>query len=110
LLTLQILSFLAGTLLSKILPTRYPWLNPGPYSIKEDVFATMMAASAAYAAFGTEIFAPQILFLHAGPGFFLSVTAQFANQLLAICPYLATFFFLRKKKYFLTCDWPAKTK
>jgi len=85
LLTLQILSFLAGTLLSKILPTRYPWLNPGPYSIKEDVFATMMAASAAYAAFGTEIFAPQILFLHAGPGFFLSVTAQFANQLLAIC-------------------------
>ncbi|OAV94597.1 hypothetical protein PTTG_12107 [Puccinia triticina 1-1 BBBD Race 1] len=85
LLTLQILSFLLGTLLSKILPTRYHWLNPGPYSIKEDVFATMMAASAAYAAFGTEIFAPQILFLHAGPGFFLSVVAQFANQLLAIC-------------------------
>ncbi|KAH9460698.1 hypothetical protein Pst134EB_008861 [Puccinia striiformis f. sp. tritici] len=72
-------------MLSKILPTRYHWLNPGPYSIKEDVFATMMAAAAAYAAFGTEIFAPQILFLHAGPGFFLSVTAQFANQLLAIC-------------------------
>ncbi|OAV90210.1 hypothetical protein, variant [Puccinia triticina 1-1 BBBD Race 1] len=85
LLTLQILSFLLGTLLSKILPTRFHWLNPGPYSIKEDVFATMMAASAAYAAFGTEIFAPQILFLHAGPGFFLSVAAQFANQLLAIC-------------------------
>ncbi|POW16375.1 hypothetical protein PSHT_06758 [Puccinia striiformis] len=62
LLTLQILSFLLGTMLSKILPTRYHWLNPGPYSIKED-----------------------ILFLHAGPGFFLSVTAQFANQLLAIC-------------------------
>ncbi|KAA1076210.1 hypothetical protein PGT21_035904 [Puccinia graminis f. sp. tritici] len=85
LLTLQILSFLLGTLLSKVLPTRYHWINPGPYSIKEDVFATTMAASAAYAAFGTEIFAPQILFLHAGPGFFLSVVAQFANQLLAIC-------------------------
>ncbi|PLW08957.1 hypothetical protein PCANC_19339 [Puccinia coronata f. sp. avenae] len=85
LLTLQILSFLTGTLLSKILPTRYHWLNPAPYSIKEDVFATMMAASAAYAAFGTEIFAPQILFLRASPGFLLSVTAQFANQLLAIC-------------------------
>ncbi|POW12272.1 hypothetical protein PSTT_04614 [Puccinia striiformis] len=69
----------------KNLTHRYHWLNPGPYSIKEDVFATMMAAAAAYAAFGTEIFAPQILFLHAGPGFFLSVTAQFANQLLAIC-------------------------
>ncbi|KAI9610888.1 hypothetical protein H4Q26_008732 [Puccinia striiformis f. sp. tritici PST-130] len=46
----QILSFLLGTMLSKILPTRYHWLNPGPYSIKEDVFATMMAAAAAYAA------------------------------------------------------------
>lgn len=85
LLTLQILSFLLGTLLSKILPARFHWLNPGSYSIKEDVFATMMAASAAYAAFGTEIFAPQILFLHSGPGFFPSIAAQFANQLLAIC-------------------------
>ncbi|EHS64211.1 uncharacterized protein PGTG_22134 [Puccinia graminis f. sp. tritici CRL 75-36-700-3] len=45
LLTLQIFSFLLGTLLSKILPTRYHWLNPGPYSIKEDVFATTMAAA-----------------------------------------------------------------
>ncbi|KAA1111095.1 hypothetical protein PGT21_036501 [Puccinia graminis f. sp. tritici] len=85
LLTLQIFSFLLGTLLSKILPTRYHWLNPGPYSIKEDVFATTMAASAAYAAFGTETFAPQILFLHASPGFSLSVVAQLANQILAIC-------------------------
>ncbi|MBW0497058.1 hypothetical protein O181_036773 [Austropuccinia psidii MF-1] len=85
LLTLQILSFLLGTLLSKALPTRYSQLNPGPYSIKEDVFATMMAASAAYAAFGTENFAPQILFLRQSPTYFLSISAQFANQLLAIC-------------------------
>lgn len=85
LLTLQILSFLLGTLLSKILPTRIRWLNPGPYTIKEDVFATLMAAASAYAAFGTEIFAPQILFFHASPPYALAVLAQFSNQILAIC-------------------------
>ncbi|KAG0147208.1 hypothetical protein CROQUDRAFT_670634 [Cronartium quercuum f. sp. fusiforme G11] len=85
LLTLQILSFLLGTLLSKVLPTRVRWLNPGPYSIKEDVFATLMAAASAYAAFGTEIFAPQILFFHASPSYPLAVLAQFSNQLLALC-------------------------
>ncbi|KAH9812223.1 putative oligopeptide transporter [Melampsora americana] len=85
LLTLQILSFLLGTLLSKTLPTRIQWLNPGPYTIKEDVFATLMAAASAYAAWGTEIFAPQILFFHASPPYALAVLAQFSNQILAIC-------------------------
>ncbi|CAH7686969.1 putative oligopeptide transporter [Phakopsora pachyrhizi] len=85
LLTLQILSFLLGTLLTKTIPARIRWLNPGPFTIKEDVFATLMAAAAAYGAFGTEVFAPQILFLSTTPGYFLSAAAQFTNQLLAIC-------------------------
>ncbi|KAG0146029.1 hypothetical protein CROQUDRAFT_45020 [Cronartium quercuum f. sp. fusiforme G11] len=79
-LFLQITSMLFGRGLALIPGPK--WWNPGPFSIKETAFASIMSSSASVGAFAIEMLAAQDLYFDRVPNFAISMAILLSSQMI----------------------------